>query len=1098
MKWRKFLTDFLSGGEVPEKTFSGATPETAAPMLLKLAMTGAEPLAVTLPDAPAVDRAADGVSGLAAMLDLRVRVLIVPECGRGKLLFPGGEARRARALNRILNEKFDLVIGSVHALLGPAPEPEECAASQLELRPGMVISPAELLDRLVRLDYDDEAMVTISGEFSRRGGIVDVFSPAHDEPCRIEFLGDEIDSMRLFSPETQRSLGPAKSYRIINRAGITAGGAAQSDAFAYLERAGNFRLADVLPESGADILRKYSVPGALERWREVARRHEHFVFGEAVPGAPDLPVSAPFAAAAGTLPEVLHAAETALRRQLLLRRIAEHRAAGGTIVLTAAASEDLPRLREWAAELGLARAADCAVSPLSFGFCAAGVLLLTGRELIPAGFSLASRRTEAAEDAALPPPPEPAEEPPEIGEFSLTDFDEGDYVVHVDCGIAIYRGLKIQRSRGVTREMMVLEFRDNQLLYVSPVQAAKISRYLGSPGRVKLHALNSAKWEKDKESARAGVRTYAAEMLRFQAVRQAVPGISFRADADATAAFLRAFPFQDTPCQTRATAEIRRDMLKPKPMDRLLCGDVGYGKTEIAMRAAFRAVSAGYQVAVIAPTTVLAQQHYRSFCERFREFPYTVDVVSRFRTAAEQQQIAERLLSGGIDILIGTHRLCGNTFSFRNLGLVIIDEEQRFGVDQKERLRRFRVEADVLSMSATPIPRTLYLAMSGARDLSTLTTPPKMRLPVKTVIAPQEDDLVTAAIRAELARGGQVYYLHNRVVSIDQCVRHLRELLPDARIAAAHGQMPETELETVMTAFLDGRVDCLVCSTIIESGLDVPNANTIIIERADRFGLAQLYQLRGRVGRWKRQAYAYMMLPKNQLAGSAARKRLAAIRRCSNLGAGFQLALHDLELRGAGNLLGSEQSGHLCMIGFDLYCHLLQSEIARMRNLSAPADDLDCSVAEVEVNLEFLQIALSAPPDVLAAAIPPDYIENDGMRLAAYRRLSTLSSEDRLEDFRTELRDRFGKLPPAAENLLELARCRILVAQAGYRKLNVANNIVSLSGPGGRLYRENGSLPRLDPRDPPRLRLLHLLLFTRKEVKQEKRGTLLSFADKRK
>ena len=1079
MKWHKKFKNFIYSASAMPGVCSGALAETAALPLLQLAHRSAVPLAVTLPDAPAVDRAADALNALQEMLAADLKIVTLPECGRGKLLFPGGEARRARALNRILNEKCDIIIGSVHAFLGPAPEPEESADSQLELHPGMTIAPEELLAKLVKLDYDDEALVTVSGEFSRRGGIVDIFSPAHDEPCRIEFFGDEIESMRFFSPESQRSISKAESYRIINRAGITAGGAAQSDAFAYLERSGDFVLVDILPENGMDILKKYSIPGAPERWESIAASHRHFAFCETMPGVPDLPVSPPFATDAGTMPEAVQSARSVLLMQLLTQRITSVIEAGECVLFTAASADDLPGLKHWAQKNQLPDEIEFAVSALKSGFYGAGVLLLTETELTRCGFMLISEtiQHETEDETVCADIPET---PADTAEFSLTDFDEGDYVVHVDYGIAIYRGLKVQDTNGMTREMMVLEFRDNQLLYVSPVQAAKISRYLGAPGKVKLHSLNSAKWLKDKETAHAGVRTYAAEMLRFQAVREAVPGIAFRADREAVAAFLRAFPFKDTTCQTRATGEIRRDMLKAKPMDRLLCGDVGYGKTEVAMRAAFRAVSAGYQVALIAPTTVLAQQHYRSFRERFKEFPYTIDVVSRFRTAGEQQLIAEKLLSGGIDILIGTHRLCGNNFKFRNLGLVIIDEEQRFGVDQKERLRRFRVEADVLSMSATPIPRTLYLAMAGARDLSTLTTPPKLRLPVKTVIAPQEDELITAAIRAELARGGQVYYLHNRVQSIEECTGHLRELLPDARIAFAHGQMPEADLETVMTAFVDGNIDCLVCSTIIESGLDVPNANTIIIERADRFGLAQLYQLRGRVGRWKNQAYAYMLLPRNQLTGSAARKRLAAIRRCSSLGSGFQLALHDLELRGAGNLLGSEQSGHLCMIGFDLYCRLLKKEIARMQNLNSPQDEIDNSAAEVEVQVEFLQTALSAPSGIMAAALPASYIENEHLRISAYRQLAGISGEERLNAFKDELLDRYGKLPEEAENLLELSRCRILTAAGKFRKLNVANQIISLTSPGGRIYRENGALPRLDPRDSLKLRLHHLQTILRR------------------
>ena len=515
-------------------------------------------------------------------------------------------------------------------------------------------------------------------------------------------------------------------------------------------------------------------------------------------------------------------------------------------------------------------------------------------------------------------------------------------------------------------------------------------------------------------------------------------------------------------------------------MDRLLCGDVGYGKTELAMRAAFKAVSAGYQVAILAPTTVLAQQHYYSFRERFAAYPYTIDVLSRFRSASEQNEIIRRLGNGGIDIIIGTHRLCNPELKFHNLGLVVIDEEQRFGVKHKERLRRFRAEVDVLTMSATPIPRTLYLAMAGARDLSTLMTAPKLRLPVKTVIAPEEDRLVVQAIEAELARGGQVYYLHNRVRTIEEVAKKLRSLLPDVRFAVAHGQMPEEELEAVMTSFLEGKIDCLVCSTIIESGLDVPNANTIIIERADRFGLAELYQLRGRVGRWKHQAYAYMLLPKSQLVTSDARKRLSAIRRCSNLGAGFQLALRDLEIRGSGNLLGAEQSGHLNTIGFDLYCHLLKQEVGKLRGEKSEF------LPEVEMAIDFISFTLTAPDGKLAAAFPPEYIGGDRLRLDAYRRLSALNSEEELADFAAELRDRYGKLPKCAETLLEVVRLRILAAQAGYEHFTVVDGRVTLNNPGGTIYRKKGLQPVIDYRNPPELRLVHLLALLREIPRKER------------
>ncbi|MBO7330107.1 MAG: transcription-repair coupling factor [Lentisphaeria bacterium] len=1074
---QKKLQNFLSGKEKTGKITGGFTLSTVVLPALKFLCESDMPLCITLPDARAADLFLEDFNAFAALLKIEKEVLLLPECGRGKLLFPGGEARRARALNRILNDPPPVIIGSVHAWLGPAPLPRESADGELELRCAMVIDPQEIISRLVQLDYDDEVMVSVSGEFSRRGGIVDIFSPAHDEPCRIEFFDNEIESMRFFSPETQRSTGKAESYRIINRAGITAGGAAESDAFAYLEGGKPFRILNIFPENGLELLNKYSVPGAEERWKKLNEGYDAREFCE-LPQPVNTGILPPFAAENNLPDEPIRKQEESLRLKLLLQRISDAKTSGAEVVLAVREKSDLPVLEQWGKKHGLEKfSPEYIVSVVSNGFYLENELLfLPENELSAAGFRLISRQNNHAEEDV---PPELEAPPVDGAEFSLTDFDEGDHVVHMDYGIAIYRGIKVQDTNGEKREVMVLEFRDEQYLYVSMVQAGRISRYLGAAGRVKLHALNSNRWRNEKENARLGVRSYAADMLRFQAVREAVPGISFRADAEAVRTFLRAFPFKDTSCQTRSTVEIKKDMISAKPMDRLLCGDVGYGKTEIAMRAAFRAVSAGYQVAVIAPTTVLAHQHYRSFCERFREFPYTIDVVSRFRTAAEQQKIAEKLLSGGIDILIGTHRLCGKTFAFRNLGLVVIDEEQRFGVEQKERLRRYRVEADVLSMSATPIPRTLYMAMAGARDLSTLITPPKLRLPVKTVIAPQEDELIAGAIRAELVRGGQIYYLHNRVQTIDDRAAHLRSIVPDARIAVAHGQMPEAELEEIMTRFLDGQIDCLVCSTIIESGLDVPNANTIIIERADRFGLAQLYQLRGRVGRWKHQAYAYMLLPKNQLVGSTAKKRLAAIRRCSTLGSGFQLALQDLEIRGAGNLLGSEQSGHLCMIGFDLYCRLLKQEISRLRNNSREElqqffdEDM---LPDVELNIDFIRPVLkSSDKNVLAAAIPPEFIESERLRISAYRRLAEIRSMAMLEDFAAELCDRYGKLPPETENLLTLNRVRILAALQNIRKVSIVDGAVYLHGTGGSIYRKNGKIPRLDYRDSFRLRIRKLL-----------------------
>ena len=1086
VNWRKILKKYLADSTAAAVSRGGVDPGTVALPLLRAAVSGNSPLIAALPELNLVDRVVAEIEALNRELEIDLKMLVIPESGRGKLLFPGGESRRARALNSALNGRFDLVIGSIHALLAPAPPPEETRDAQLVLVPGMEIPIGDLVEKLVRLDYDDEYEVSVAGEFARRGGIVDIFSPAHDAPCRIEFFGDEIDSMRTFSPESQRSTGSVSEYRVIGRAGITAGGAADADLFCYFAHR-NWRLLTVYPESCLDRLEKYASPEVCRRWEtlweEKEAAQEAMAFYDAASEAyhPEAEAADVFPAAgeiAGEIGESAKAGAEELRRQMLLGNLRRAADSGMRVVALAPHPENLPALEAWCTRNELAvchPSFDVAGIGAGFSLPAEQLLLITEKELITAGFSREGRTAEG--EVPAPVSADPAAVP--VPEFSLADLDEGDYAVHIDHGIGIFRGFRTLTSRGVSREVLVIEYADNQILYVPLLQAHKVSRYLGSPGKVTLHRLGGVRWSRDKESARRSVRSYAADMLRLQAMRQAAPGIVFPPDTAETRAFLRAFPFNDTPDQRRSTAEIRADMESPRPMDRLLCGDVGYGKTELAMRAAFKAVSAGYQVAILAPTTVLAQQHYYSFRERFAAYPYTIDVLSRFRSASEQNEIIRRLGNGGIDIIIGTHRLCNPELKFHNLGLVVIDEEQRFGVKHKERLRRFRAEVDVLTMSATPIPRTLYLAMAGARDLSTLMTAPKLRLPVKTVIAPEEDRLVVQAIEAELARGGQVYYLHNRVRTIEEVAKKLRSLLPDVRFAVAHGQMPEEELEAVMTSFLEGKIDCLVCSTIIESGLDVPNANTIIIERADRFGLAELYQLRGRVGRWKHQAYAYMLLPKSQLVTSDARKRLSAIRRCSNLGAGFQLALRDLEIRGSGNLLGAEQSGHLNTIGFDLYCHLLKQEVGKLRGEKSEF------LPEVEMAIDFISFTLTAPDGKLAAAFPPEYIGGDRLRLDAYRRLSALNSEEELADFAAELRDRYGKLPKCAETLLEVVRLRILAAQAGYEHFTVVDGRVTLNNPGGTIYRKKGLQPVIDYRNPPELRLVHLLALLREIPRKE-------------
>ncbi|MBQ9500556.1 MAG: DEAD/DEAH box helicase [Lentisphaeria bacterium] len=1075
-KWQKKVKRFLDErGNGANFQTCGESSILALPVLRECLRSRSRVVAV-LPDTSGADRLAGEVAAFAEKLGIGIDLLTVPESGRGKLLFPGGETRRARALDAILNGGSRLVIGSACSLLGPAQAPGEVVSSALVLKPGLEIPLPELVKKLAALDYDDEYEVTASGEFSRRGGIVDLFSPAHDAPCRVEFLGDTVDTLRLFSPATQRSTGPAAEYRVIGRSGITAGGAADSDVFAYFERK-PWHLLAFHPAESIEKAENYLSVKAAERFRDLLRergsRNASTVFFDpaeavdAVGAEPPGILPATFAdTSLGDTPEA-EARAAELNRSLLVDAVRAAADRGGDIVFFVNREEDVPELARWCAANDLpTRSIEIDVLRIETGFQLPeqDLLAVSESELTAAGF----RSAPADREAAAPSPPSGPEALPPVPaeDISLADLEAGDYAVHLDHGIGIYRGFKTLTSNGVSREVLVVEYRDGRLLYVPLLQAHKLSRYLGSPGKVPLHVLGGKRWDRDKAEARMGVRSYAAEMLRMQAMRRAVPGIAFERSA-ALKSFIRDFPFEDTRDQKRATEEIARDMASTRPMDRLLCGDVGYGKTELAMRAAFTAVAAGYQVAVLAPTTVLVHQHYLSFRKRFAKYPVTVGELSRLRSASEQTRVIELLESGGLDIVVGTHRLCTERIKYRNLGLVIIDEEQRFGVHHKERLRRFRAEADVLAMSATPIPRTLYLAMAGARDMSTLSTAPKLRLPVRTVIAPEDDKLVVSAVGAELARGGQVYYLHNRVATIEDRVEKLRALLPGARISFAHGQMPEKALEETMTEFLAGKIDVLVCSTIIESGLDVPNANTIIIDRADRFGLAELYQLRGRVGRWKNQAYAYLLLPRHQLVSTDARKRLAAIRRCSHQGAGFQLALRDLEIRGSGNLLGVEQSGHLNLIGFDLYCHLLRQEVAKLKGQKVDI------LPETEIAVDFVSFTLQGDPArVLCAAFTEEYIGGERLRLDVYRRLAALETEEAVDDFSSELADRFGPLPQLAKNLLAFTKLRVAVARSGYTSLVVVDGRITLNNPGGTIYRlENGKQPTLDDRDPPLLRL---------------------------
>ncbi|MFC2031148.1 transcription-repair coupling factor, partial [Chloroflexota bacterium] len=612
----------------------------------------------------------------------------------------------------------------------------------------------------------------------------------------------------------------------------------------------------------------------------------------------------------------------------------------------------------------------------------------------------------------------------------------GSYVVHVEHGVGLFQGLNKMEFRGGEREYLLVEYAFGDKLHVPVYQADRLGRYVGvGEDSPRVNRLGTAEWSRVKATAQKAVEEIADDLLALYAAREIVHGYAFSPDTFWQEELEASFPYVETEAQLRALDEIKADMEQPRPMDRLVCGDVGYGKTEVGLRAAFKAVMDGKQVAVLVPTTVLAQQHYQTFTERLKPFPVTVKMLSRFLTRKEQAEVVAGLAQGSVDVVIGTHRLLSDDIVVKDLGLLIIDEEQRFGVVHKERLKQIRQDVDVLTLTATPIPRTLHMSLAGARDMSTIDTPPEERLPVRTHVGEYDETLIRQAIMRELDRRGQIYFVHNRVMSIYQMAQRLSKLLPEARISVAHGQMAERELEQVMLEFAAGNVDVLVCTSIIESGLDIPNTNTLIVNRSDRFGLAQLYQLRGRVGRGARRAYAYLLHPQTTSLSEVARQRLDTLREATELGAGFRIAMRDLEIRGAGELLGSRQHGHIAAVGFDLYTRLLARAVQQAgdqdRDGDGPRKSASKRKAKESQPLED-SVQISLP---LAAYLPEAYVQDDGLRLQLYRRLAGVTSSDEIDDLRVELEDRFGPIPEEAENLFYQLELKLLALAAGAKTI---------------------------------------------------------------
>ncbi|HKS36922.1 MAG TPA: transcription-repair coupling factor, partial [Verrucomicrobiae bacterium] len=758
--------------------------------------------------------------------------------------------------------------------------------------------------------------------------------------------------------------------------------------------------------------------------------------------------------------------------------------------------------KEYGLTTGETQAIDCQVGSLARGFLCeeARAVVVTdaeifGRYKVQRPRRLKSPHATAARSAL---------------DINFAELEEGDYVVHIQHGIGRYLGLKMlplgareagagTRESNSGQECLVIEYAAGDpdqpppKLYVPVTEAHLVSKYVGAgKARPPLNTLGSARWAKIKAQAEKAVRDLAGELLSIQAARESQPGHAFSPDAPWQREFEGSFIYEETPDQVKAIADTKSDLEKAKPMDRLICGDVGFGKTEVAIRAAFKAVMGGKQVAVLVPTTVLAQQHFNTFRERMADYPVRIELLSRFRTRRQQQRVIKDLAAGAVDMVIGTHRLVQEDIAFKDLGLVVIDEEQRFGVMQKEKFKLLRKLVDVLTLSATPIPRTLYLALTGARDMSTIETPPQDRLPVETIVTQYDERTIRDAIQRELNRGGQVFFLHNRVMTIDTVAKRLQTLVPHARIVVGHGQMDADDLEEVMTRFVNGEADVLLSTTIIESGLDIPNANTIIIDRADRFGLSDLYQLRGRVGRYKHQAYAYLLLPRHAGLLSDARKRISAIKQYSTLGSGFKIAMRDLEIRGAGNLLGSEQSGHITAVGFELYCQLLKQSVSSLKGEKVRPR------VEVQVRLDFLALnpeeessvasqparhcasaaargRLSVVVDAIdheqrttgksGAYIPLRYISDPRQRIDIYRKLAQATDKRGVETLRAELKDRFGPPPPAMDLLLQVTQVKVLAGDRGIVVIETKEDKLMLTRNNDYITLA-GKFPRLTKTEP--------------------------------
>nr|WP_245944305.1 transcription-repair coupling factor [Marinospirillum perlucidum] len=994
-------------------------------------------------------------------------------------------SQRLKTLQALPQQKQGLLVVPVTTLMQRLPPAEFVASHALELKKDQRLDLHAFRRQLEEAGYRAVDTVYEHGEFAVRGGLMDLFPMGSEQPLRIELFDDEIESLRFFHPETQRteektdqiSLLPAHEFALTPQALEHFRTEFQTRFDVDLSRCDLYQdtlkgqvtpglefllplffshtatLFDYLPAEALVAELGATAEAAEHFWAEIERRYESLRHDTRHPCLPPAEIYLPVEAlnrernafariqlpaeqptdilsgdqqlASQALPDlavdsrgnrplgklqdflnehpqtrVLLTAESAGRREALLELFERHQLHPQPV-------------SSWQDFIDSDASLALTLAPLDRGLWVGPPSLLLLTESLLFGERIQQRRRRQASAINQ-----------DLAFKSLSELTPGSPVVHLDHGVGRYEGLEVLEAGGQKQEFLKLVYADQANLYVPVASLDRISRYSGlADESAPLHRLGSEQWDKAKRKAAEKIRDTAAELLDIYARREAQEGQAFQLDEEAYDQFAAAFPFEETVDQELAINSVIRDMTRTRPMDRVVCGDVGFGKTEVAMRAAFIAVNAGHQVAVLVPTTLLAQQHYDNFKDRFADWPVNVELLSRFRSAKDQQTAIERLEEGKVDILIGTHKLLQSSIKYQRLGLVIVDEEHRFGVRQKEKLKAIRANVDLLSLTATPIPRTLNMAMSGIRDLSIIATPPARRLSVKTFVREKEEALIKEAVLRELLRGGQVYYLHNEVKTIENTAEKLRELIPEVRLGVAHGQMPERQLERVMQDFYHKRFNLLLCSTIIETGIDIPNANTIIIERADKFGLAQLHQLRGRVGRSHHQAYAYLLTPEGKKLTADAEKRLEAISLNEDLGSGFLLASQDLEIRGAGELLGEEQSGQIENLGFTLYMDLLEEAVEAIRQGKTPNPDQPLQRG-TEINLH------------LPALIPEDYLPDVNMRLQLYKRIASSKDKAALKDLQVEMIDRFGLLPEAAKNLFKLTEIKQQAEALGLARID--------------------------------------------------------------